>query len=123
MLNIPKVGDKAAPKPDDYVPPADVKTLRLSSAIKSHAGEIRELKLREPIAADYIEIGKLPFNVRGDAADRRVEMDFKLMAQWASRLSGHDELVISQLKAEDWLELVGRVNALLIQAGIQDVGN
>ncbi|WP_296201462.1 phage tail assembly protein [uncultured Hyphomicrobium sp.] len=117
---VPKVKDTAA---QAAAPHVDPRRLPLSKSIQSHGGTINALTLRDPTAADYIEIGKLPFNVRGDSADRRVEVDFKLMALWAARLTGHDEIVIGQLSATDWLALTGRINTTLIQAGLTDVGN
>ncbi|MGE0699266.1 MAG: phage tail assembly protein [Hyphomicrobiaceae bacterium] len=101
----------------------DLKKQPLSKPIRTHQGELRELTLRDPVAADYIEIGKVPFDVRGADEDRRATVDFKVAAQWAAALTGLDAILLGQLAAKDWLALVGRVNALLMQAGVDDVGN
>ena len=127
MPMIPKVR-AAAPAATGAVEPIDAPdqnteplitdpyTMKLSTPLKSHQGTLHELKLTMPTAADYIEIGKVPFDVRGDDDNRRVTVDFKCLGQWASRLTGHDEIIVGQLAAKDWLGLSARINQILMQA-------
>jgi hypothetical protein len=139
MLSIPKVGAKApatmtlvdtaptAPLDAALAAPSepagdeaiitDPYTLKLSVPLRTHQGMVHELKLREPIAADYFEVGRVPFDVRGDDDNRRITIDFKLMKEWAARLTGHDEIILGQLSAKDWLGIAARINSLLMQAG------
>lgn len=124
MLRVPKVGGEPAPAAGAPATSGDLDHLRfkLREPIKTHKGMTYELVLRQPRAADYIEIGRLPFDVRGENADRRAVIDFKLLGQWASRLTGHDEIVLGTLAANDWLDLAGRINSMLMQAGMDVLG-
>lgn len=141
MLHVPKVPQAPQARPATAAPTADPSVdavkqelqsalgggdpmvLKLTRPIKTHHGDQRELRLREPNAGDYIAIGRVPWEVRGDGEDRRAMVDFKIAGQWASRLTNLDDILIGQLSAPDWLALVARVNALLVSAGIENVGN
>lgn len=101
--------------------PVDPLVIVLAAPIKSHKGEIRELRMRKPVAADFIEIGRMPFDVRGEGEDKRAIVDFKLAATWLARLTDHDEIVIGQLSQLDFMLAVARINVLLTGAG--KVGN
>lgn len=127
MLNVPKVGPRGAadamPEPAPAAAPSDPRTLRLVKPIRTHSGEKRELKFREPIGGDYIEIGELPFDLRGDETNRRLTVNFKIAAKWIARLTDVDEILIQQLSSDDWLNATSMVNAILMRVGVDDLGN
>jgi hypothetical protein len=95
----------------------DPLVVKLTQPLRTHKGMIHELRLREPRASDFIEIGRVPFDVRGEGADRRATVDFKCAAQWAARLTDVDEILLGSMRDKDWLVLVARINVLLLGAG------
>jgi hypothetical protein len=119
MLNIPKVG-----KPTDQdltasmesaMTAADPMMVKLRKPIKSHNGELREIKIREPKAGDFMSLGSMPLVVRGGGTEaQEVSVDFKRMGAWAEALTGHDQLILSQMGTPDWFELCGKINSLLL---------
>ena len=111
-----------APAAMPFAMPEDPYKITLKRPIKTHNGTAYELRLREPVAADFIEVGRVPFDVRGDDDNRRATVDFKCVAQWGSRLTGLDEIILGQLAVDDWLMLVARINMILLNAG-SDLGN
>lgn len=130
MLNVPKINQRSAAEPvnvSEAVPPTmpslDPMVVKLRKPIKTHAGETRELKFRDPIGADYIEIGELPFDLRGDETNRRLTVNFKIAAKWIARLTNIDEILVGQLSGDDWLDATGKVNAILMRVGVDDMGN
>ena len=100
----------------------DLYRVELSKPIQSHKGQMRTVVIREPNAGDYIEIGRFPFDIRGEGEDRRANIDFTLAGKWVARLTDLDDILIKQLASRDFLALVGRINTILTQAGA-DVGN
>jgi hypothetical protein len=126
MLAVPKVRQQAEAKTEDTsaVPAIgpDPTRQRLIEPLQTHKGPVTELIYRKPRAVDFIEIGTLPFDVRGDADHRRAVVDFKLAAQWVSRLTGHDAIVIGLMSHADWLGAVARINTILLNAPA-DAGN
>ena len=124
MLNVPKVGAPAlaaeSPDPVEGIAAAigDLRRLKLTTPIKSHQGMLYEINLREPTAADYIAIGRVPFDVRGIEDNRRAVVDFKLIGQWAACLTGHDEIIIGQMSSRDWLALSARIATTNITTNI-----
>jgi len=131
MLNVPKLGGRPvtvepAPAAAPIEAPEadfDLYTLALSRPLRTHKGEVRTLVIREPTAADYIEIGRVPFDVRGENEDRRAQIDHKCAGEWVARLTDLDEIVIGGMASRDWLAMVGRINAILMNAGIDAMGN
>lgn len=114
--------EEAAPPAFTAAPPVDLFSMTLSRPLKTHQGELRTLKLREPVAADFIEIGSLPFDVRGNDDNRRAKIDFKLAGAWAARLTQLDEIIIGTMRQDDFLGLVSRINLILMRNGA-DPGN
>lgn len=124
-VNVPKVGARAAAAEtaEQAAPRSDPRTLVLVKPIKTHSGEKRELKFRDPVGGDYIEIGELPFDLRGDETNRRLTVNFKIAAKWISRLTDLDEILVRQLSSDDWLSATSMVNAILMNVGVDDLGN
>lgn len=112
----------AAPASAAAAPAADPFTIHLRKPLTTHEGQTRVLKLREPVAADFIAMGKLPFKTRGSGDAMEVDVFFDLAAKWLSRLSGVDEILIGQMGRMDWLTAVGRLNEILVTDG-DDEGN
>jgi hypothetical protein len=136
MLNVPRrapapvinEGPAETPAPAEQAATVgkaadDPMLIKLTQPIRSHQGTLYELRLREPRAADYIEVGKVPFDVRGDDDNRRATVDFKAASQWAARLTDLDEILVGQLSSRDWLTLVSRINTILLSNIGDDVGN
>lgn len=108
----------------------DLYTIKLSSPIKTHGNpETRELKLRDPVADDFIVINKVPFDTEQAGVDEkgeprvRIKLDFAVGAKWLSRLTGHDEIIIGQMKQRDFLNALEQMNLLLIAEGSVDIKN
>ena len=74
--------------------------VRLSRPLTTHAGEQRELTLREPTARDYIAMRRVPFSLlfhqetratNPDQVSQRtgeLVTDYDLAFQWLERLTG-----------------------------------
>lgn len=106
--------DAAGPPPPP-LPPDDPFVIKLSKPLTTHKGVQHELRMREPIAADFIDIGRIPFDVRGEGEDRRAVVDFKLIAQWLSRLTDVDVILLGMLAHQDWLQATGKLNAIIMR--------
>lgn len=87
--------------------------VNLSRILKTHAGDMKTLTIREPTARDYINMRKVPFALifhqeirptRPDGVGMRTgEMttDYELAFQWAERLTGVEILLLETLKGRD----------------------
>jgi len=128
MLNIPKApataASPAAMTAAATPPPAGgPRTLALTKPIRTHAGEQRTLSFRSPVGSDYMDLEKLPFDVRGDTADRRIVIDFKMAGRWIAALAGLDEIIVGQMAQADFLSACAIVNSICMAEGVFDVGN
>ena len=97
-------------------------TVALKQPLTTHAGTVTALAIREPVARDFIKIGKLPFRVKGAGDNAETEMDFALAAKWLSELSGIDEIILGGLARGDFLAAIRAVNDVLVTDGA-DPGN
>ena len=85
-------------------------TVTLSSPIKTHDGEITELKLKEPRAGTLVKYND-PFKVtpvKGEDGEiERFEYVFfnKPMMQFLTDMSGLDEIVLSTMSAADFIRV------------------
>lgn len=130
MLNIPKPPTAASPAAAAAVAgaapaphaPAPM-TLTLTKPITTHAGQQHVLKFRSPIGDDYMRLGRLPFDIRGDATDRRIVVDFAAAGRWIAALTGIDEILVGQLAQTDFLSACQMVNVIVMNEGVVDVGN
>ncbi len=107
-----------APSVTSETPSVGINTIELTKPITSHKGQLRELTLRPPTFADYIEIGDVDAVVASLGADNRPsEMravtNHDAMLKWAVALTGHDRVVLSHLTPGDAGELMRRVRLAL----------
>ncbi len=79
------------------------KTVPLSTAIKTHDGETRELTLRALKASDIVAMREAPFKVlRLASGDVELEVRYDKMMEYLSRLCGIDDLILGDLSAADF---------------------
>lgn len=99
----------------------NTETVTLSKPIKTHDGEIASITLKEPSARSFFSHGE-PFKVRvvSDESGDRVEFDYNnaVLKHFLADMSGHDDLVLAQLRASDYTLLRQRaVNMIVGVAG------
>jgi hypothetical protein len=81
-------------------------TFKLSNSLKTHDGEVMELKLKEPKAGWIIKYDD-PFQLRPmkDRDDLEYVFNNKAVMQFAAEMSGVDELILSDLSVSDYMRL------------------
>jgi hypothetical protein len=86
------------------------KTVPLSKPLKTHDGEVRELKLRGLIASDIVAMKTSPFQViRREAGDVELIIKYDIMMQYLSRLSGVDDLLLGAMEGNDFQAACNKV--------------
>lgn len=86
------------------------KTVPLSKPLKTHDGEVRELKLRSLNASDIVSMKTSPFQViRREAGDVELIVKYDVMMQYLSRLSGIDDLLLGAMDGNDFQVCCNRV--------------
>jgi len=98
------------------------KNFNLSRPVTTHDGQVTVLQIREPIAQDFIDLGRLPFKTSGFGQNMQIEIDFGHAALWASRLTGLDDILIGKLPRGDFLGLITAINEALV-SDEEEVGN
>ena len=93
----------------------------LTTPLKTHDGEINELKLKYPRARSFIRIG-VPFtNVveRTDDGATRTSLNFdaKRMMNFVADMSGVDDIVLGNMEGEDVMPLFYTLTAMLSGGG------
>jgi hypothetical protein len=93
-------------------------TVTLSRPIKAHGGEVSEIKLKEPTARIFFSHGE-PFKVKvltDDKGESLVDFDFNnaVFAKFLSDMTGLDDLVLSSLRAVDYVGLRARAAHMII---------
>jgi hypothetical protein len=85
---------------------ATTHTFRLSEPLKTHDGEVMELKLKEPKARLIVKYDD-PFSLRPmkDRDDLEYVWNQKAVMAFASDMSGVDELILSDLPVGDYMRL------------------
>ena len=96
-------------------------TFALTTPLKTHDGEVTELKLRYPKARAFIRIG-VPFtNVverTEDGATRTsLNFDAKKMMSFVADMSGVDDIVLGNIEGEDVMPLFYTLTAMLSGGG------
>lgn len=94
-----------------------MKTINLTKGVETHDGLKSTIDIREPTAGDYIEVNKLPFTIRGNGENAQIDIDFKLGAKWAERLTGLDEILISKMNKKDFVAIITAINEILVEDG------
>jgi hypothetical protein len=99
-------------------------TFALSSPLKTHDGEVTEIKLKEPRAGTLVKYND-PFKVKPikgeDGETEHFEFEFfnKPMMQFLTDMTGLDEIILSTMRASDFMRLrVVAANTILM--GISD---
>lgn len=99
------------------VNPDDPHSVRLTRPIDTHQGRISVLTIRPPKAADFMEIGTMPFRQRISEGGTQVDIDFKLAGVWLSRLTGHDQSILGTLESRDFIQAVANLMTIIGDVG------
>jgi len=95
---------------------ATVHTLKLSSPLKTHDGEVTELKLKEPKARLAVKYAD-PFQIR-PMKDRDDQLEYifnnAAVSQYASEMSGLDELILAELSVGDFYLLRQKIANIIL---------
>ena len=92
--------------------------VKLSRPVKTHDGEASEIKLKEPTARSFFTHGE-PFKVKVSTDDKgefRVDFDFNnsILAKFLADMTGLDDLVLSSLRAVDYVQVRTRAAHMII---------
>jgi hypothetical protein len=102
----------------------NTQTFTLSRPLKTHNGEVTELKLREPRAGSLVKYND-PFKVKpvkgddGETEGFEFEFNNKPMMQFLADMTGIDDIVLSGLSTSDFMR-VRLVAANIVLMGISD---
>lgn len=86
-------------------------TVPLSRALKTHDGEVTELKLRDIDAGDIADMKVSPFQVirRPEEEHAELHVKYDVMMKYLSRLSGVDDLILRGLSGQDFQKACTKV--------------
>jgi hypothetical protein len=95
-------------------------TVTLTRPIKTHKGEISEITLSEPTARSFFNHGE-PFKVKvlsDEKGESLVDFVFfnDVVAKFLVDLTGLDEIVLSSLRAVDYMNLRTKAAHMIIGA-------
>jgi hypothetical protein len=97
----------------------NTETVTLSRPIKTHAGDVASITLKEPTAKSFFDHGE-PFKVRvvSDEAGDRIDFEFfnTVFKKFLADMTELDEIVLSGLRAVDFMTL--RTRAAHMMMGI-----
>jgi Phage tail assembly chaperone proteins, E, or 41 or 14 len=96
----------------------NTETVTLSRPIKAHGGDVSEIKLKEPTARSFFSHGE-PFKVKvltDDKGESLVDFDFNnaVFAKFLSDMTGLDDIVLSGMRAVDYVGLRARAAHMII---------
>jgi hypothetical protein len=101
-------------------------TFTLSRPLKTHNGEVIELKLREPRAGAFVRYND-PFKVKplrdaaGEPEGFEYEFNNKQMLQFLAEMTGIDDLLLQDMSASDFMRLrVAAANLILLSVPDRD---
>lgn len=101
-------------KVDPYV-------VTLSKDLVTHSGPIRQFRLREPNAGDFVSINALPFTVVGDPDENgqggELKFDFAVGMKWLVALSDIGQVELEKMGKFDFLRALGQVAQVVILDG------
>lgn len=80
------------------------RNIKLSKPLKTHDGEVMELKLRDLTARDIATMRESPYKViqRKDDGTVELEIRYDKMMAYLSLLSGVDDLILGDLSGTDF---------------------
>ena len=92
-------------------------TITLSQPLKTHAGDVASITLKEPTAKQFFDHGE-PFKARVITDDTGDRIDFEffnsVFKKFLSDMTGLDEIVLSALRAADFMTLRSRAAQMII---------
>jgi hypothetical protein len=96
----------------------NTETVKLSRPLKTHGGEVSEITLKEPLARSFFNHGE-PFKVKvltDDKGESLVDFDFfnNVIAKFLVDMTGLDDLVLSSLRAVDYMSVRTRAAHMII---------
>jgi hypothetical protein len=96
----------------------NTETVTLSRPIKTHAGEVTAITLKEPTARSFFNHGE-PFKVKvlnDDSGGSLIDFEFfnGVIAKFLVDMSGLDDIVLSSLRASDFMHLRSRAAYMII---------
>lgn len=100
--------------------PKPVATVTLKAPIEGQAGTIRQIALRAPRLADYLDCGEImklsasgAIGADGKPETLNLEVDRWAVMRWLERLSGHNAHELGQLSMGDYRSLEREVRTLV----------
>lgn len=93
-------------------------TIKLSSPITTHAGEVSSITLKEPKVRSFVRHGE-PFKMKYIEGKFETEYSNQAMLNFIADMSGIDANLLEDISAGDYLEL--RANAQRIILGLTGV--
>lgn len=123
-------GSPRSMRSPDPMPPAPVAesapialgsvTVPLSRPLVTHRGDVHEITLRAPTFGDFIDLGEVTrmFAVPSERNPEEMgqvelKVDRAAVMRWAVRLSGHDQVILSTLSANDAQRLMAPIVQLV----------
>lgn len=96
----------------------DTQIVKLSRPIKTHSGEVSEITLKEPTARSFFTHGE-PFKVKvltDDKGESLIDFEFfnSIIVKFLADMSGLDDIVLSGLRAVDYVSLRARAAHMII---------
>jgi hypothetical protein len=96
----------------------DTQTVKLSRSLKTHGGDVNEITLKEPLARSFFNHGE-PFKVKvltDDKGESLVDFEFfnNVISKFLVDMTGLDDLVLSSLRAVDYVSLRARAAHMII---------
>jgi hypothetical protein len=92
--------------------------VKLSRPLKTHSGDVNEITLKEPTARSFFSHGE-PFKVKvttDDKGESLVDFDFfnGVISKFLTDMTGVDDVVLSSLRAVDYVNLRTRAAHMII---------
>jgi hypothetical protein len=95
----------------------NTETVTLSRPLKTHGGDVTTITLKEPTARSFFDHGE-PFKIRviSDDSGDRIDFDFynAVFKKFLADMTGLDDLILSSLRAADFMALRSRAAQMII---------
>ncbi|MDA9523053.1 hypothetical protein XI06_22925 [Bradyrhizobium sp. CCBAU 11434] len=90
---------------------------KLSQPLKTHDGEVTELKLKDPKAGLLVKYDD-PFQIKPAKDGDGFEYVFnnKAVMQFASAMSGVDDLLLADLSVSDFMRIRGEIATIIMRS-------
>ena len=88
-------------------------TVQLKHPIKSHKGDVSSIDIREPTAGSFVRHGE-PCKVRMNGEQFELDFNDKATMGFLADCTDHDEIVLSSLKASDYMALRNALARLIL---------